>query len=502
MPASLADALAERLLERLPPTRAYDRPALDEATRAGDPPLPRTVRHFIERMMMRRIEIEQERLQVLRQPWLDYEHEDVRRAEKALVEAVRRHVHVPAEAWERVLRHACGRVAAHLVRPAPTLEKFVFGPGDQAPGPEAPAKEEYSGSDLLPARVVQRRLSYFAAYPYLREAVSAFVEQRDARSFQRERLGALLGRVDERMCAGHDTASWLRLLQPLFALGRAAYPHHDGLPAELLEAFFEEKKADFPLRRLRTARREHDLATLTPSALEEVLTTPEGPPADAKSPAGVAPDRDETSPREERATTDAPPAAAPPEADAPDEAESPDGAEQPPDEASPSAPEETPATPLWKRFAGAAGSEEEETESLPPEAERPADGETARPRWQQFGAPSTADDTPQEAPSETDSAPAPAGAGSASPSASPALTQLEKQVLGPAAAESERARFVRELFDGSEEAYERVLRRLRGAEDWHAATQIIARDVFRAHGVDIYSDPARDFTDAVEARYR
>jgi hypothetical protein len=304
------------------------------------------------------------------------------------------------------------------------------------------------------------------------------------------------------MCAGHDTASWLRLLQPLFALGRAAYPHHDGLPAELLEAFFEEKKADFPLRRLRTARREHDLATLTPSALEEVLTTPEGPPADAESPAGVAPDRDETSSREERATTDAPSAAAPPEADAPDEAESPDGAEQPPDEASPSAPEETPATPLWKRFAGAAGSEEEETESPPPEAERPADGETARPRWQQFGAPSTADDAPQEAPSETDPAPASAGADSASPPASPALAQLEKQVLGPAAAESERARFVRELFDGSEEAYERVLRRLRGAEDWHAATQIIARDVFRAHGVDIYSDPARDFTDAVEARYR
>ena len=478
MSASLADALAERLLERLPPTRAYDRPALDKATRAGAPPLPRTVRHFIERMMMRRVEIEQERLQVLRQPWLDYEHEDVRRAEKALVETVRRHVHVPAEAWERVLRYACGRVAAHLVRPAPTLEKFVFGPsdetpGDQAPGPEAPAEEEYSRSDLLPARVVQRRLSYFAAYPYLREAVSAFVEQRDARSFQRERLGALLGRVDERMCAGHDTASWLRLLQPLFALGRAAYPNHDGLPAELLEAFFEEKKADFPLRRLRTARREHDLATLTPSALEEVLTTPEGPPADAASPAGMAPDRDE---------------------------------------ASPSAPEETPATPLWKRFAGAAGNEEKETEARPTEAERPVDGETARPRWQQFGAPSTANDAPEtepsetdappEAPSETDAPPAPEGAESASPPASPALTQIEKQVLGPAAAESERARFVRELFDGSEEAYERVLRRLRGAEDWHAATQIIARDVFRAYGVDIYSDPARDFTDAVEARYR
>ena len=91
------------------------------------------------------------------------------------------------------------------------------------------------------------------------------------------------------------------------------------------------------------------------------------------------------------------------------------------------------------------------------------------------------------------------------PPASPApaaLGQVEEEVLGLDAADGERARFVRELFDGSEEAYERVLRRLREAEDWQAATQIIARDVFRAHGVDIYSDPARAFTNAVEARYR
>jgi hypothetical protein len=73
-------------------------------------------------------------------------------------------------------------------------------------------------------------------------------------------------------------------------------------------------------------------------------------------------------------------------------------------------------------------------------------------------------------------------------------------VLGHAA--DNRSLFVRELFDDSRDAYERVLHRLRDAENWSAATQIIARDVFRAHGVNIYSDAARSFTNAVEARFR
>lgn len=516
MPSSLVDALAERLLdrllERLPPTRAYDRSALAEAaqksaTEAEEPPLPRTVRHFLERMMARRVEVEQERLRVLRQPWLDHEHDDVRRAEEALIEAVRRHVRIPAEAWERVLSHACRQVAAHLVRPAPTLLEFVFGEGEE-PGPAPPAPEGES-PDLLPARVVQRRLSYFAAYPYLREAVSAYVEQRDARSFQRERLEAILRRVDERMCADHDIESWLRLLQPLFALGRAAYPHHDGLPAELLEAFFEEKAADFPLRRLRAAREEHGLAAISPSALGEILS-PRAPAARASS--GATEHEEPGAPSPEEQDHDAPPAGEA-KTDAPHPETPGKDAEKP--SATPS-----PGTPLWKRFAGPSSGEQKAPAPGGRGQGRDADGNGdrtgARPRWQQFSTASTKDE--DAAPEEEASQEGDERAASPlhepaegerrvprEPPASPApdaLGQVEEEVLGLDAADGERARFVRELFDGSEEAYERVLRRLREAEDWQAATQIIARDVFRAHGVDIYSDPARAFTNAVEARYR
>jgi len=39
------------------------------------------------------------------------------------------------------------------------------------------------------------------------------------------------------------------------------------------------------------------------------------------------------------------------------------------------------------------------------------------------------------------------------------------------------------------------------APDWTTASQLIANEVFRPYKVDIYSEAAVDFTNAVEARY-
>jgi hypothetical protein len=477
MPSPLAETLAERLLSHFPPDRAYDRVALEAAaSEESAPALPRTVRHFIERMMVRRIDIERDHLRVLRQPWLDHEHPDVRHAEERLLAAVRQHVRIPAEAWERVLRHACERVAAYLVRPVPALEDFVFGEGFDEGAPQQQSAPQQQGdadpSDAVPADVVQRRLGYFAAYAYLRKATSAYVEQHDVHSFQREHLMTLLRRVDERMCADYDTEGWLRLLQPLFALARTAYPDHDGIPVDVLESFFEEKKADQPLRRLRTARSEHDLAVVSPAALQEILNA-------------------------------APAPASPAEEEPPPEAEPVSEAEPAPEE------EEEEAVPLWKQFQHASGAAGEPTTQVSPSSANDADdgsSASARPRWQQFNG-----SRPEER-ADASSRPAssrPASSEPASseqptddepPDAAPPLRPLEEEVLGHAA--DNRSLFVRELFDDSRDAYERVLHRLRDAENWSAATQIIARDVFRAHGVNIYSDAARSFTNAVEARFR
>jgi hypothetical protein len=62
--------------------------------------------------------------------------------------------------------------------------------------------------------------------------------------------------------------------------------------------------------------------------------------------------------------------------------------------------------------------------------------------------------------------------------------------------------YVRQLFNGDEAAYRQILKRLRTADSWGEASQIIASDVFRAYKVNIYSDAAVHFTNAVESRFR
>ena len=109
------------------------------------------------------------------------------------------------------------------------------------------------------------------------------------------------------------------------------------------------------------------------------------------------------------------------------------------------------------------------------------------PRWMQFRLP------PESGP-EPSTSPAPPSASSLS------LEDVEHDVLGSVGARN-RSLFVRHLFNGSQAEYERVLHRLHAAPSWSDASRLIAQDVFRKNQVNIYSDPAVLFTDAVEAKF-
>lgn len=78
---------------------------------------------------------------------------------------------------------------------------------------------------------------------------------------------------------------------------------------------------------------------------------------------------------------------------------------------------------------------------------------------------------------------------------------MEQAVLGQVGSHN-RDLFIRHLFNGDRTGYEQVLGRLDAAATWTDASKIIASEVFRKNQVNIYSDPAVLFTDAVEARYR
>jgi len=226
----------------------------------------------------------------------------------------------------------------------------------------------------------------------------------------------------------------------------------------MLQAFFEDKDAEVYVQRLQTIHKQ-GTKRLDKDGLRTLI---EGPATPAPPP------------EPERHAEPAQPAPSP----------------APPERANG-------PVPLWKQFR----------QDTPPLAEQVATGvrqtstrqapptEEGVPRWKQFrsenSSPEPTAPVPPSRPSQAAVAPA----------SSSDLATMEQTVLGHVGAHN-RDLFIRHLFNGDRTDYAQVLDRLDAAATWTDASKIIASEVFRKNQVNIYSDPAVLFTDAVEARYR
>jgi hypothetical protein len=533
MPQDLADSLYTHLLDRFPADRDYPRGALYVE---GMPPL---VASLLGRTLDRWLEHE---LDALESRWFDFNDPGVRAARAELVVALGRTARVPRGAWTETLRYAVGLTVRHLATPARALTDATF---EGQPDP-------------LPTDTVRARLHTFEAYPYLPEIADAYLAQKRPETVDPETLHGLLLRIDRRVTADYAIEDWSRLLSPLFKLSRHV-PDSRGVPAPLLAGFFASKGID----EVADALRQRGDRAVDEAALREILenhlvnppasqahhTEPpagavdaaledeephrlagapedeeshrlaeevdqeeaplerataragdlfdDAPPPDAErerqpGPAAEAPSvpagavDDESAEAVEPAPTHEPPA---PTVLAAREVELPDSpAIVPPAEA------EDEEEPLWKRFASGGGPTVETAvpagaEAPPRDAGPVAGGEEPAPIWKRFlaGLRGTGE------PHETEPLP-PAG------TETPELDALEQRVLGRAG-RRQRGRFVRDLFDGDDGAYATVLQKIDRCDSWSAASQTIARDVFRRYGVDIYSPTAVAFTDAVNGAF-
>ncbi len=531
MPLDLAAALRRHLLQRFPADRAYPRTAFHAD---GMPPL---VAAFLDRTLDRWVEIERTEL---RSDWFDFDDADVRRAEERFFDALGRAARIPADAWEETLGGAVDLVVRFLTMPARALTDAIF-EGEDAP---------------LPTTEVRARLPLFDAYPYLAEVATAYLDRKQPEPLAPPALFALLDRIDRRVVTEYGREDWLDLLRPLFDLARYA-PTLDGVPAARLQQFFEAKGE----ANLAGLLAEHAGAVLDEEQLRDVLAPafpapaePEKTERDAMPPSAVSePETSEPEPskpvppgaasgaKEPAAEPDEPkpvalepvpgllePIAPPvePEIEAPkpdaeaavEEEPKPEALnEAPPLRDEPRTANDTPRipghdpadpVPLWQRFAERTsdgdsvnarfGAEDAGTDASPT-------GEVDAPLWKRFF---SRDDTRHD-----EAAPAAPPAPIPSPKLeepnpdepklgrSDSLDTLEMAVLG-AVSLSQRAHFVRHLFGGDAGKYAAVLRTLEAAASWTEASQIIARDVFRPSRVNIYSEHAVAFTDAVEARFR
>lgn len=532
-----ADALAGHLLTLLPPEQP--RPRTDLAR------LPLPVAHYLSSVLDRRLARE---AALPDAGWFDGDAAAVQQAARAWRAATHDTARFPASAWELAVRDATRRVLAFLVEPAEALTDLVFADSEAA----------------LSVEAVRARMAAFSPYLYLREIAEGYFGRKTMEAVGREEFERLLRRIDRRMVSLFGPHDWLALLEPLFDLLRPL-PDGPHVPASLLRRFFEAKGYDDLARTLDAAHYDAPaLRAALVAALPDLDEAPEPDSESTGLPFGAEALTDEFVSTSDPSDTEAeePVEEAPvEEADAEptveawnEEAETPaesaltaeadepweDGNEPaeevgepweeagwegeafedepfedepepepeptfmlssshpsplPPPAASP-APERSDEEPLWMQLAR---SRDEEI-AIPPSLAQPAADSPPRysgepePLWKRF-----AGDAPASTEGPVTSGRPSAPAGAARPPEP--LARLETRVLGPSATER-RNWYITHLTAGSEAEYRAVLEQLGAAPNWTEATQIIGREVFRKHRVNIYSDAALAFTDAVEARFR
>lgn len=106
---------------------------------------------------------------------------------------------------------------------------------------------------------------------------------------------------------------------------------------------------------------------------------------------------------------------------------------------------------------------------------------STRPLWERYRKPTSEVEISTESPAD--------------------FADLEQFVLGPLDNAS-RTAFVETLFNGRPAEYRELVRVLAETETWPEATTTIANEVFRRNRVNIYSEIAIRFTNAVERRFK
>lgn len=460
----LIDDITDRLLDRLPEGRPYY--AVEEL-RGLDLPA------FLTRRLL--LQLRHNLMESLPEPrseWADLQSpEAVRRWEDFLEGAVDS-IRLPQGRARAVFRDAVEGCLELLVRPREVIPRLLFG----------------SNRELDRTRL-ERRLEWVVVYPHFHSLLPRYMEKKDLETLDRERCASIIRNADRKICQRYDTDSWIELLEPLFELTGGEIPHG------LLADFFREKELSGMADRL-----DERGGTLGRVELRRVLEgrgeREEEAPGDAREPR-VA----DRVTREESGDSaqDNLNALFAQEQEA-GEGQEPEGSARTPhdvkkgeyevEEGEPAGMQEAAAqedsdgdeepTPMWMRYLDPVEAErlerEQQEEHLEQEwGEGEAElGEEEEPLFE------TGDENPGES------------AGSAQ-NRSDRAERLKRDL------EDKRDYFVEQIFGGSKMAYDEALREIAERENWRSASRYIQQEIFKRNLVDMYSEPAVDFTDRLQS---
>ena len=439
---ALKKQILTRILNQFPSGQPV---SADDLSKADIPP---ALRHFLYQALSRRVRQELKHIHSPKSDWIDSTSKLYGDAYTGLKEVLSDLGQFPADDVELYFGRAVEFVVDYLYFPVDTLIDFLF----------------IRDADMSRAADIERRLVYFTVYPHLITEVNDVVTDASA-----DRMGSATSEISrvvlrERLTACDRSAGscfsagdWMDTLKPLCKL----YSFGAGLPGQfpldLPVRFIEERGllelAD-SLRRCEAVEGEMiHIETLVRLLQDAFRPPPPSVPVDKSQEVN-------------------------------------------------SASEAGPDLPLWKQYTEEAAHVTATTIT--------ADPSDSRPLWKTYATPESEPSAPQNEPSVPESEPsAPQNEPSApqnEPSApqnepsvpeNPTLVEgLEARVLGEA--RNLRSRFISDLFSGNTDAYESVIELLSRSNGWDKAAKILKTEVFVKYRVDIYSESAIAFTNAVE----
>jgi len=242
------DAVYEAILATVPAGAPVSRHRLKQTD------IPRPVGHFLELTLERRLALQVTDLDRVAEGWVDHRASEVCEARDAFFRVLAENAQFPEEEWPRALRQGVERVVAFLVRPVPTMVHFLF--GDES-GPVL-------RDDLL------RRTRYFIAHAYLGTTAEALLSRTGSAPVERREFSESLERVEKSVTAEWSTDDWVRALAPLLDLARMA--DLDGVPLDVLDAFFAAKDAPLRAARIHAYGKRKGLGALDAGDVRAALT--------------------------------------------------------------------------------------------------------------------------------------------------------------------------------------------------------------------------------------
>ena len=498
--------ITDQLVARLPENKNYYR--IQNLNAYGFPSF-----------LIRRIRVElqwnlDESMMLPKTDWANTQSDAVQHSWKQFLNAIHAEVQLPASYARAVIETAVADVVEILVQPRKRIPEILFG-----------------GEDVLTAEELEERTELLVVYPHFAGVLQAYMERKSLEEMDRARCQKIVKQVDDKITSQYTPLQWAQMLDPLFRLAGTE------IDTNIFRQFFEDKNQP---RVARTFDLRND--SISRATFIEILSSPDmlnykgnkpdqsqlfkgdvGPEDEKKAfsdrektvhdpfvPSGqddasITEEEDnvqDSSENDARTFFEEPEQVSEDtgteEKGNPEPQISEDKVEDSKDLGKPvldhvdeveEENDEGEVASLNDIFVDANDDENElEEESVP--AREADNGEGAI--WQRFlGSEEKETDFEQE-PDYIDE---------------PIIDlrddnplRKEKETLEHLL-EGERSYYVEQLFGGSDEAYEEALRNVAKKDGWKSASKEIQNNIFKRNMIDIYSEPAVDFTDRLQSYF-